>query len=190
MSKKEIFTIPNILSMFRLILIPIYTYIYLTAETVADYRLAALIFAISSVTDMLDGLIARKFNMISKLGKILDPIADKATQGILMICLMLKYTNMQILFIFFVIKEGFMTVMGIINYRNGKMLDGAKMSGKVCTTVLFISMTLMLLIPDMSDRYVNLLIVICAVFMLISFVSYINAYRDKHLISVNEKSAV
>lgn len=176
MNKKEIFTIPNLLSLFRLLLIPIYAYIYLHADKASDYWLAGGILIISSLTDMLDGIIARKFNMISRLGKILDPIADKATQGIIMICLSLQYNNMRALLTFFVIKEGFMAVMGIINLKKGKMLDGAKMSGKVCTTVLFVSMILLILFPAMPSKCVNSLIIICGFFMVVSFMTYFTAY--------------
>jgi len=176
MLKKEIITIPNILSLFRLLLIPVYAYIYLTAETANDFYLAGGIFILSSLTDMADGIIARKFNMISRLGKILDPIADKVTQGIIMICLALKHANIWMLFAFFVIKEGFMTVMGIINLKKGKMLNGAKFSGKICTTVLFISMIIMVLFPDISQKGINSLIIVSSFFMLYSFVSYLVMY--------------
>ncbi|MBQ7025211.1 MAG: CDP-alcohol phosphatidyltransferase family protein, partial [Peptococcaceae bacterium] len=69
--KKEIFTVPNLLSMFRLVLIPVYIAIYLNAENAADYYLAAGILAVSCLTDMIDGKIARHFNLISSVGKIL-----------------------------------------------------------------------------------------------------------------------
>lgn len=176
MLKKEIVTIPNILSLFRILLIPVYAYIYLTAKTANDFYLAGGIFILSSLTDMADGIIARKFNMISRLGKILDPIADKVTQGIIMICLALKHANIWMLFTFFVVKEGFMTVMGIINLKKGKMLNGAKFSGKVCTTVLFISMIIMVLFPDIPQKGINSLIIISSFFMLYSFVSYLVMY--------------
>jgi len=191
MNKKEIFTIPNILSLFRLILIPVYVYLYMNAQKATDYWIAAGVLAVSALTDMADGIIARKFNMISKLGKILDPIADKATQGILMICLGLKYRNMWMLFAFFVIKEGFMAVMGIVNLRHGKMLNGAKLSGKVCTTVLFICMILLILIPDMDKSAVNSIIIISAFFMLISLISYLVAYftRSNELVSIGKEQA-
>jgi len=191
MNKKEIFTIPNILSLFRLILIPVYVYLYMNAQKATDYWIAAGVLAVSALTDMADGIIARKFNMITKLGKILDPIADKATQGILMICLGLKYRNMWMLFAFFVIKEGFMAVMGIVNLRHGKMLNGAKLSGKVCTTVLFICMILLILIPDMDKSAVNSIIIISAFFMLISLISYLVAYftRSNELVSIGKEQA-
>ena len=70
--KKDIFTIPNLLSLFRLLLIPVYVAIYLNAKETTDYILAAGILTVSCLTDMIDGKVARHFNMITSLGKILD----------------------------------------------------------------------------------------------------------------------
>ena len=78
--KKDIFTIPNMLSVFRLLLIPVYVAIYLNAQTLTDHLVAGSILAVSCLTDMIDGKIARHFNMISTTGKVLDPLADKLTQ--------------------------------------------------------------------------------------------------------------
>ena len=89
--KKDILNIPNLLSLFRLLLIPVYITIYLRAQDKADYFLAASILAVSCLTDMIDGQIARRFNMITDLGKLLDPIADKLTQFALVLCLSLRH---------------------------------------------------------------------------------------------------
>ena len=131
--KKEVFTIPNFLSLFRLLLIPVYMYLYLTAKNTASYIAAGSTLALSCLTDMIDGKIARKFNMISKVGIVLDPIADKATQVTLLVCLSLKYPVLYPVLGLMVIKETFQMVAGIVAYLNGKMLPGALMVGKVCT---------------------------------------------------------
>ena len=177
--KKEIFTVPNILSLFRLALIPVYVYLYLTAQKPMDYVVAAVILAVSTLTDMLDGMIARHYHMISYLGKILDPLADKATQGVMIICLGLRHPVIWIMFGLFFIKESFMVVVGFINLRRGRMLKGALIAGKVCTTVLFISLILLVLIPDMSQTGVYVLTGICLLFMLFSFAMYFAAYFGK-----------
>ena len=75
--KKDLFTIPNMLSLFRLLLIPVYIVIYLNAQTDVDYYIAGGILAVSCLTDMIDGQIARRFNQVSDFGKFLDPLADK-----------------------------------------------------------------------------------------------------------------
>lgn len=187
--KKEIFTIPNLLSLFRLVLIPIYIAIYLRANTAADYYLAAGILAVSCLTDLIDGKIARHFNMISSLGKILDPLADKATQFTLIICLALKYNVLWYLVGLFVLKESFQLIAGAINLRKGKMLKGALISGKVCTTILFVSLIVMVMLPNLSEKVVNILVIVDAVFMLIAFIEYVVAYfcMDDKFQSLDEK---
>ena len=174
--KKEILTIPNLLSLFRLLLIPVYMTIYLNASQTRDYVVAALILAISCLTDMIDGKIARKFNMITTFGKFLDPVADKVTQFTLIICLSIKYPILWNLVLLFVIKESFQFIAGLITYRKGRMLTGALITGKICTTVLFVSLTAMILMPDMSKRAVNIITVVDGIFMLMAFADYVHAY--------------
>lgn len=174
--KKEILTIPNLLSLFRLVLIPVYVAIYLNADSSADYFLSAAILAVSCLTDLIDGKIARHFNMISTLGKILDPLADKATQFTLILCLALEYPVLWYLVGLFVVKESFQLIAGGIRFRKGIMLKGALLSGKICTTILFISLILMVLLQNLSAKAVTIIVIIDIVFMLISFGDYLLAY--------------
>ena len=174
--KKERLTIPNLLSLFRLLLIPVYMTIYLNASQTRDYVVAALILAISCLTDMIDGKIARKFNMITTFGKFLDPVADKVTQFTLIICLSIKHPILWNLILLFVIKESFQFIAGLITYRKGRMLTGALITGKICTTVLFVSLTAMILMPDMSKQAVNIITVVDGIFMLTAFADYVHAY--------------
>lgn len=187
--KKEILTIPNLLSLFRLVLIPLYVAIYLNAQDSTDYFLAAAILAVSCLTDLIDGKIARNFNMISTVGKILDPLADKATQFTLIICLALRYPVLWYLVSLFVIKEGFQLIAGCINLRRGKMLKGALISGKISTTVLFVSLIVMVMIPTLSSTVVTVLTVIDAIVLAIAFADYIIAYfaRESKFQSIDIK---
>ena len=179
--KKEIFTIPNLLSLFRLLLIPVYAGIYLSATEDYQFALAGGILAVSCLTDMVDGKIARRYNMITTLGKVLDPLADKLTQFTLTICLSLKYPVLYPVLALFVIKELFQLALGIIFLRKGKMLPGALMAGKVCTTVLFVSLIALVLFPQMDDLAVTLIAIVDTMFLAISFVSYIVAYLGKEV---------
>lgn len=178
--KKEILTIPNLLSLFRLVLIPVYVIIYLNAKDVSHYYLSAGILAVSCITDLIDGKIARHFNMISTVGKILDPLADKATQFTLIVCLAMRYPVLLHLVVLFVIKESFQLIAGGFALKKGMMLEGALFAGKICTTVLFVSLILLVMLPELPYEYVKLITLIDAVFMIISFVSYIFAYFGKH----------
>lgn len=174
--KKEIFTIPNLLSLFRLILIPVYVLIYLRADDYSDYYLAAGILTVSCLTDLIDGKVARHFNMISSIGKILDPLADKATQFTLILCLASKYKILWYLIGLFILKEGYQLIAGGLCLRKNKMLKGALISGKICTTVLFISLILMVMLPNLSTNIVNLIALIDGAFMIAAFIEYILAY--------------
>ncbi len=174
--KKDIFTVPNILSLFRLLLIPVYIVIYLNAEDTGDFYLAAAILAVSCLTDMIDGKIARHFNVISTLGKVLDPFADKATQFALIICLALEHPVLWILIGIFVIKESFQLIAGSLTLRKRKILKRALLSGKICTAVLFISLILMVMLPQMDDKIIVALTAVDAAVMLIAFLDYARVY--------------
>ena len=178
--KKEVFTIPNLLSMFRLALIPVYITVYLEAQDPSQYYTAGGILAVSCMTDAIDGKIARRCNMISTLGKILDPLADKITQFAVTLCLSLKYPPMRSVLILFVVKELFQLVTGAFYLRKGKMLPGALMAGKVCTTVLFISLILMVLFPTIPGQMVTIISVVDTAFLIVSFCSYILAYFGRN----------
>lgn len=178
--KKDIFNIPNLLSLFRLVLIPVYVHIYLNASAPGEYCLAGFILAISCLTDMVDGKIARKFNMITPLGKLLDPIADKFTQLVLTICLSLRYPGMRTVLILFLAKEFFQFFAALIQYRRGKALDGALMAGKICTTVLFTSFTALVFIPNMNPVIVEFISFLDCLCLLIAFIQYIFAFCGKH----------
>ena len=177
--KKEILTIPNLLSIFRLVLIPVYVSIYHNATHVSDYYLSAAILAVSCLTDLIDGKIARRFHMISTVGKILDPLADKATQFTLILCLAMRYPVLTHLVALFILKEGFQLIAGGITLRKGRMLEGALLPGKICTTVLFVSLIMMVMFPELDYQYITWITIIDAVFMIIAFASYIWAYFGK-----------
>ena len=174
--KKDVFTIPNILSLLRLVMIPVYMTIYLRADSTGDYILAGCILALSCLTDLADGKIARHFHMISTLGKILDPIADKATQFTLTLCLALRYPILWSVMAVFVVKELFQLIAGVIHLRKGKILPGALMEGKICTTVFFISLIALVLMPQISTTAVAVIALVNVVFLVISFAGYIRAY--------------
>ena len=177
--KKELLTIPNLLSLFRFLLIPVYVTIYINASKAEDYFLAAAILAVSCLTDLIDGKIARHFNMTSTIGKVLDPVADKATQFTLTVCLAIKHPVLWHLAALFVLKEGFQLVAGILAFRHGKMLSGALITGKICTCVLFVSLIVLVLMPDLRPAIINGITIVDGGFMLVSFVHYALVYFKK-----------
>lgn len=143
---KELFdgclTIPNLLSVIRILLIPVFAVLL-----IKDYVIAAIVvIIIAELTDLLDGKIARKFNQVSALGKLLDPIADKLSQISIVIVLIIKYWDNAIkyLFMFFIVKEVIMLIGGAILISKGMRPVAAEMWGKVATTVFCIVMIFVL----------------------------------------------
>ena len=174
--KKELLTIPNLLSLFRLLLIPVYIRMYLEATTNLDYYLSGTVLGISCLTDLADGKIARQYNMVSNAGKLLDPLADKLTQLALILSLLRRHRILYPVLVLFLVKESFQCVSLVIFAQKGKVLPGALFSGKLCTTVLFGSLILLVLFPDLETSAVVLLVLLDAVFLLYAFLSYIQAY--------------
>lgn len=169
---RQIWSIPNLLSIFRIILIPLFVWRYVTAQTKEEFYAAALIIALSGLSDLLDGLIARRFNMITDLGKALDPFADKLTQGALLLCLIMDYPFMKGLIVLFLVKELSMAALSAVLYRRGKKLDGAKWFGKVSTAVFYAVSLILIVFTGLPRSVSNALIGLSAVMMLIAFAGY------------------
>ena len=175
--KQELYSIPNCMGYFRILLIPLFCFLYLNAKDRSDYYLAAGVILVSYITDLLDGQVARRFHMITEFGKFLDPVADKLTHGAIALCLAFRYETMRYLFALMVIKEGFMAVMGLINLRHGRKLDGAKWFGKFCTGALFILLFLLVVWPEIPLAWANGLTAVVTVIMFLTLCLYIPEFR-------------
>lgn len=176
LTTKEVFSIPNILSYIRLLLIPVFIYFFLNATENRDYYFVGFIILLSGLTDLFDGMIARRFNQITELGKIVDPIADKLTQAAVVICLMFRYPFMWIIVILFVVKELFMGINGLILLKRGKKLDGAKWFGKLSTAVFYVTTGILITFPMLEAGFTSLLMIVTGVFLALSFMMYIPEY--------------
>ena len=168
--KEDILTIPNMLSVVRLALIPLYLWLYCVRER---YARAVLVLALSGLTDILDGFIARRFHMISDFGKILDPAADKLTQVALIISLALRYSQVWVLLALFLVKELTMGVLGLLVMLKTKTVYGARWYGKMSTAVLEGSMGILILFPMLPGWAANALFALSAAALLFSFVQYV-----------------
>ena len=175
---REYFSIPNLLGYLRIALIPLYLYIYLNAEELKDYYYAAGVMSVSFLSDLFDGKIARRFNMVTEFGKLLDPVADKLTQAALAVSFAFRFPIMRLLFAALVIKDGTLLILGIYFFSHGmKVLkNGAQMHGKVCTFVMDISMLLILFMPGTAYGVVIALTALSLLFMGYSFYRYLMEY--------------
>jgi cardiolipin synthase len=138
--------------------------------------LGLAVFVIASLTDYVDGFIARKFHMVSDLGKILDPFADKLTQVAIVGCLAFRYVWMRYLVVFFLLKEFFLGLFGFLVMKYKDEVNSAQWHGKLNTVVLYTVMCLLILLPELPIMLVNALIVLRGAVMLTSFVLYSRFY--------------
>ena len=168
--KKE--NIPNILTIIRFILIP---FIFISVVS-KHFLIALIIFTISAITDVLDGFIARKFNYITDIGKLIDPLADKLTQMALLLSLaILKILPWWIFAIVF-IKECVMIISASFLYKRDDVVVYSKWYGKLATVLLYFAIVVSLIInqfhismPFRVDLYLYYLAILATIFSLIMY---------------------
>ncbi len=187
---KELFagclTVPNLLSVIRIALIPVFGVLYYNG----DILWAVIILFISGLTDFFDGKIARKFNQISALGKLLDPVADKLTQITIAIVLYLTFSQssdatvkaFSWVFLIFLAKEALMVIGGGLMIAFGLRPVAAEMPGKIATFVFYAVMIVIIAFgPDIGlvkafvlpNWLMIALVSISVVLTLIAFCSYL-----------------
>lgn len=169
---KENLTIPNLLSFIRILLVvPLIQFLM-----IQNYILAGIVLLISAVSDALDGLIARKFNQISQLGKILDPIADKLTLIAVVICINILYPDISIFVMLLFLKEILMLSGGavLLNFRIRP--PAAKWYGKVSTAVFYASIITLVVLKAVwgytNSILTTTLLTITTLLMLFSLTMY------------------
>lgn len=173
LKRDQILTIPNLLSLVRLLLIPVIVWLYAGKGT----RLGAVItIALSGMTDVADGIIARRFHMESDFGKILDPIADKLTQLAVLLCLVGERPELWILVALFVVKELVMGLLGLFTIRKKGVVGGAKWHGKLNTVLLYATMALRIIAPRMPLWLWCGLVALCIGMMVVSLTGYVMFY--------------
>ena len=138
--------VPNFLSLLRLCLVPVFTLAFFSPAPNA-HAWAALIYALAFITDIADGYIARKFNMITKLGRILDPLADKLMTFTVIICVALDGAIPMWAIAVFFCKEALMGLGGLLMYRRVRDVTPANWWGKTSTGVFFVVLAALVLFP-------------------------------------------
>lgn len=167
---KKIFTIPNILSMIRTCLIPLIIYVYMFTNL---SWLAGSLIILSGVTDIVDGYIARHFNQISTLGKVLDPLADKLTLLAVLTCISIKIPILVILFFSELLKDLVIAISSYLRIKsnNGKV-HSAAWFGKVCTCLVYVISILHVFVPRIDFTVSSLIIIIGSMMILFLGFSY------------------
>ena len=167
--------IPNIISILRIILVGVFTYIFLGyPEKIIP---AAGVFILSGISDVVDGALARHYGWISRLGKVLDPIADKLMQCTVLLCLALKGIVPWWIFAFYLVKEGMMGAGALFLFKRRNEVYGSKVFGKAATVLFYVIVVFILIAGEkLSDPAVNILCAIAAAAAVTAFVLYCFSY--------------
>ena len=166
----RILTVPNLLSFFRILLIPVIICLYFKEQ----YWWAFGLLVLSGATDVVDGWIARAFHVVSDFGKAIDPVADKLTQIALLLCLMpMKYWWMVAILI---TKEASIGILTLIALRRTHSVYSAGWYGKICTVVIYLSMFVLILWRDADPTFVLVDAIVCSALIALAFVLYLIRY--------------
>lgn len=169
--------VPNALSLFRILLLPVFAVLYMMSDAYPPLVFWACgVLVLSGLTDTFDGLIARKFNQITDLGKLLDPLADKLTQLTVVICLTIRYPIILYLLVICLIKELCQVIGGLFLLYRGVEIHGARWFGKVSTFVFYGAMAMIVLWTDMPTGLTIALVAIVAIMMLFAFFNYMRMF--------------
>lgn len=163
--------IPNMLTVFRIILVPIYLYVFFNGGD-NNILYSGLIFILAGFTDVLDGYIARKYDMITKLGSVLDPFADK----LMSFAVLISFTYGKIIppwiIIILGIKELAQIIGAIIMYIfKGKQVLPANRFGKNATVAFYISILSVIL--KFPEGIVRILFILTIVLNIVAFINYL-----------------
>ena len=169
LTPSQIFSIPNILSFFRIALIPIIIWAYCALK---NYSLTLTLIILSGVTDIVDGFIARRFNMVTDFGKALDPIADKLTQGAIMICLLTRFPLMWLPLILLAVKEISSFILRLIIFTKTNLVYGSHWHGKLATIMIYATVALHIIWATIPPAFSGALIVVTSAVMFFSFAMY------------------
>jgi len=175
LTKEQVFTIPNALCFLRILIIPLIVWGFFFLDVWYSHYITAGIIIFSALLDVIDGKIARKFNMVTDFGKAIDPIADKLTQVTIATCLAIKYVLMRALVVLFVLKEIVMLIMGLLAMRKG-IVKSAKWFGKLNTVILFLTMSVMVFFPKLPPLAVNIMTLVAMCSMIATIILYVIYY--------------
>lgn len=179
-ARNQNLTIPNLLSVIRILIVPFFAYYFMKDNILV----AVILIAVSGLSDAVDGFIARRFNQITELGKILDPFADKITQGTVALCLAIKYPVICPLLILFILKELAMLVLAITLLKKKRKPCAAKWYGKVSTVLFYVSVTAIVAMKlfDVTrftfDLTSYILLIITGIMMAYAAIKYFGIYKQ------------
>ncbi|MDY3017367.1 MAG: CDP-alcohol phosphatidyltransferase family protein [Blautia sp.] len=184
---REIFTIPNFLSAGRLILALAFMAMLQRHNMRGEKSLLALLLLVVIATDILDGRIARSTGRVTEIGKLLDPVADKVMQFVLLACLVPRYSLAKLILMLFFIKESYTLVLGWKYMLDADKNQMVRWHGRLNTMISYVVGLILFASSRLPSSTANILVGAVGVCMLMSFVMYMDEFR---LIQEQTKGAV
>lgn len=182
-------TVPNALSVLRILIIPFFAWFFMRDQLAA----AVVLLVLSGLSDCVDGFIARRLNQVTELGKMLDPLADKLTQGVVALCLAMKFPVIGPVLLVFILKELVMLCCAIGLLKKKKRPCAARWYGKVATVMFYVSVALIVVmdgflhVEGLAFQVISyVLLILTAAMMIYSAVRYFQIFL-KILRSDDEK---
>ncbi len=167
--------IPNLLSLIRLALVPVFALVFFNGEPNA-HRWAAAVYALAFFTDIADGWIARHFNQITRLGRVLDPLADKLMTFTVIICITVDGIIPVWAVVVFFLKEAAMGLGALSMYRKVDDVIPSNWLGKTSTGVFFVVCAALVLFPEIPRHWATGLISFALALTIAAFVGYLWQY--------------
>ena len=168
--------LPNIISILRICLVPVFIVVYFTFDGEIKYW-AIVVYAIAGISDLLDGYLARKFDAVSKMGKLLDPLGDKLMTFTVMVCITITNPILYWAVLVFFIKEVLMGIGGFLIHKKARVeLPAANFIGKTSTFLLFLVCVTLMLFSELPDSVGIALTTTAICVTLIALASYLGSY--------------
>ena len=177
MWKKVFPHIPNLLSSIRIALVPVFVVMYFT-DTDEVKTWALCVYIVAFITDALDGCIARRYNLTSNLGKVLDPLGDKLMMTAALTCMTISGRLPVWTVVIVVAKESAMGLGGLLIHRRAKVeIPPSNIFGKTATVVFVVACVIIMVFPSLPDIYATSLIALAIGLTFAALLSYVMTYR-------------
>lgn len=160
--------IPNALTLIRFLLIGLFVYLFFNDSLEYNTLWSFLVFIIAGATDILDGFIARRYNLITKWGKLMDPLADKSMLLTVLICLYIEGTVPLWIILIIGLKELLMIGGAAFLYRNRNVVVQANFYGKLATVLFYFAITAL----TFDIPYAGFVLFIAVLSTILAFLQY------------------
>ena len=170
--------IPNVLSIIRIGLVGVFVYVFFNNYP-NNLVWALVVFLTAGLTDVIDGFLARKFNWITNLGKILDPLADKLMQCTVLVCMLTKKLIPVWLVVPFILKEFLMLLGGLLVIKKRRVIVVSNIFGKMTVVFFYAAVVFCIAAREFLEQNPVVLYSVCLLILIAAisaFVNYITTY--------------